>query len=370
MTAERNTDYLSVRIQQTGPIPLNVEFSCQQHELIVLVGPSGSGKTTLLRSIAGLYQPVHCDITCAGETWSDATQHRPPQRRRTGLVFQHYALFPHLTVTGNIALACRDRREPEKKSYIRDMLLLVNLEGLEERYPSQLSGGQQQRVALARALAREPAILLLDEPFSAVDQVTRRKLKQELVYLRSKLNIPIILVTHDLDEARMLADRICVLHNGTTLQTGKPETVMSKPSNAEVARLVDMTNIFSGKIIRHDGAKQLTYLKWNNYELECLLCDEYSPGTAVDWVIPADSIILHRRDRPSRGERENPVNGMIEQFIPLGENTSIVMKVNGCAEDLNFSIPTHTARRNNLAEGSEISISLLANAIHIMPKIN
>lgn len=366
------SEYLEVDVKQTGPIPLNARFSCNQNELIVLVGPSGSGKTTLLRSIAGLYQPVHSFIKCAGNIWSDNQNriNRPAQSRSTGFVFQHYALFPHLTVAKNIELACGQILKQEKEKYIYEMLQLVNLEGLEKRLPAQLSGGQQQRVALARALAREPAILLLDEPFSAVDQVTRRKLRRELARLRQKLNIPIVLVTHDLDEARMLADRMCILHDGVILQTGTPMEVFSKPVNAEVARLVDLGNLFSGEIICHEPDRNITYLKWGEYKLECALRKEFAPGAYVDWVIPPDSIILHRRDRPSRGEHENPVNGITEQVVGLGINSSISIKITGQNEYIYFNIPTHVVRRNNIYEGENISVSLLANAIHLMPKIN
>jgi molybdate transport system ATP-binding protein len=371
MNTNISSDYLQVAMLQTGPIPLNVRFSCQQHELIVLVGPSGSGKTTILRAIAGLYNPLHSRVSCDGEIWTDNSQkiYQPAQKRRTGLVFQHYALFPHLNVFRNIELACGQIPDNKKQEYVLEMLHLVNMDGLELRYPAQLSGGQQQRVALARALARQPSILLLDEPFSAVDQVTRRKLRRELARLRQKLNIPIFLVTHDLDEARMLADRMYILHNGTLLQDGTPTEILSKPANALVARLVDLGNLFSGKIIRHDPANNLTYLAWGSMELECSLREEYPPDTVVDWVIPPESIILHRRDRPSRGERENPVHGVIEQSIPLGENTSILMKLDK-ETTMSFSIPTHTARRNNLLEGEEINVSLLAEAIHLMPRNN
>src|SRR5690606_26556281 len=122
--------------------------------------------------------------------------------------------------------------------------------------------------------------------------------------------------------------------------TAAPEFVMSKPMNAEVAYLVDILNVFTGEILRHDAANKITYLKWNEHELECALCEKFSPGTIVDWVIPPESIILHRRDRPSRGERENPVSGTIDQSIPMGENTSIIMKLNGTTGVLNFNIPT------------------------------
>jgi len=363
---------LSIKLNQSGPIPLAVEFHCEEGELLVLTGPSGGGKTTILRAIAGLYQPEHGIIECAGSRWLDTSKQYflPPQKRSAGLVFQHYSLFPHLSAGDNVKIALGHLPAEKRQDRVHRLFDLVNLEGLENRYPYELSGGQQQRVALARALAREPAILLLDEPFSAVDQVTRRKLRQELVRLRMKLNIPIILVTHDLDEARMLADRMCILHNGTSLQTAAPEFVMSKPINAEVAFLVDILNVFSGEIIRHDTVNRITYLKWNEHELECALCEKFSPDTKVDWVIPPESIILHRRDRPSRGERENPVSGIVDQSIPMGINTSIIMKLNGTTGVLNFSIPTHTARRNHLDEGEEINISLLAEAIHIMPKAN
>ena len=372
MNTNATPDYLSLEVQQGGTIPLNVQLSCDRNECIVLVGPSGSGKTTLLRTIAGLYQTQQSRIRCAGEVWSDSKNniHQPAQQRRIGFVFQHYALFPHLSVARNIELACNDQPHYEKTGRIMDMLRLVNLEGLEERYPSQLSGGQQQRVALARALARNPAILLLDEPFSAVDQVTRRKLRRELALLRHKLNIPIILVTHDLDEARMLADRMCILHDGVLLQTGTPAEVLARPANALVARLVDLGNLFTGEIIRHDTEKNFTYLRWGEIEIECSLQKKHAIGAVVDWVIPPENIILHRRNRPSRGEHENPVSGVIEQSIPLGENTSIIMRIKRQEQKLSFMIPTHVARRNDLSEGAAVTVSLLAHTIHLMAKQN
>src|SRR3972149_10786016 len=170
MNTSVTPDYLSIDVRPPGPIPLNVQLNCGRNELLVLVGPSGSGKTTLLRSIAGLHQARQAYVRCDGAVWSDGENniHCPTQHRRIGFVFQHYALFPHLSVRRNIALACGDVPELERQQQVRDMLRLVNLEGLDERIPSQLSGGQQQRVELARALAPNPAALLLDEPFSAV----------------------------------------------------------------------------------------------------------------------------------------------------------------------------------------------------------
>jgi molybdate transport system ATP-binding protein len=370
MNGDVLSDYLVVNFQQDGPIPMNIHFSCNQHEMIVFVGPSGSGKTTILRSIAGLYHPKIQFVRCHNKIWSnhEKNYHLPAQKRQIGLVFQQYALFPHLTIALNIELACGNVPSMQRSVRVKEMLRLVNLDGLDNRYPAQLSGGQQQRVALARALARNPEILLLDEPFSAVDQVTRRKLRNELANLRKKLNIPIILVTHDLDEARMLADRICILHNGNILQTGIPEQLLVKPETAEVARLIDLNNIFSAEIIRHDQKKQFTILNWKNMQLECRINESFAPGSKVDWVIPPESVILHRQDRPSRGEHENPVPGIVAHAITLGENTSVTMYINGHDKTLSFTIPTHVARRNNIYDGKTISVSLLANAIHMMPR--
>ena len=364
------SEYLHVRISQAAPIPLDAEFSCNENEFIVLVGPSGSGKTTLLRTIAGLYRTTNYLIRCRNRDWANSDQglFLPVQERKIGLVFQHYALFPHLQVADNIELACHHLPSSGRHKHALDMLDLVNLQGLENRYPAQLSGGQQQRVALARALARQPDILLLDEPFSAVDQVTRRKLRTELAYLRQKLHIPIILVTHDLDEARMLADRMCILHDGNLLQSGTPDEVMNHPVNAQVARLIDLGNLFTGVISRHDMETGFTYLDWNGQLLECALNEKFSAGSTVDWVIPPDHVVLHRRDRPSRGEHENPVNGVIRQVVQLGENTHITMQTTTVEHSLSFSIPSHVARRNRLFEDEEISVSLLADAIHLMEK--
>ena len=173
---------LSVRLEQLEPIPLAAEFAVAAGELLALVGPSGSGKTTVLRCIAGLHRPRSGFIRCGEATWFDSENGADfaPQERSVGFVFQNYALFPHLTAIENVATALGHLPRGARASRARALLERVHLAGLENRRPAELSGGQQQRVAVARALAREPQVLLLDEPFSAVDQVTRRKLQREL----------------------------------------------------------------------------------------------------------------------------------------------------------------------------------------------
>ena len=359
---------LSVRLTQSGPIPLAAEFSCAAGEMLALVGPSGSGKTTILRAIAGVYRPRAGDIRCNGEVWLDraAGIDLPPQARHAGLVFQNYALFPHLDAVRNIEAALGHLAPGARRARALELLDRVHLMGLEHRLPRELSGGQQQRVALARALARDPKVLLLDEPFSAVDQVTRRRLQRELAQLRRQLAIPIVLVTHDLEEAGFLADRMVVLQRGETLQSGPPFDVMARPRTLQVARLVDFRNLFHGEIVAHEADH--TRLAWRGYTLEAPLSPQYAIGSRVCWGILPAHCIVHRRDRPSHGERENPIAGTIGEFLPFGENASVSMWIDGDRDlELTLSLPLHVARRNGLAAGSELRVTLLREGIHLMP---
>ncbi len=337
----------------------------------MLVGPSGSGKSTILRCIAGLARPKTGLVRFDDTSWLDTDLgiHLSPQQRSVGLVLQHYALFPHLSALENITVVLDHLPSSGRGQRARELLELVNLEGLETRRPDELSGGQQQRVALARSLARDPDVLLLDEPFSAVDQITRRKLQRELARLRGQLNLPIILVTHDLDEACLLADRMCVLHHGQTLQTGAPSTVMSRPDSELVARLVGLTNIHEGEVIAHRSQQPSTLLHWADHDLECRYRPEIPPGEVVDWIISPQHIILHRRDRPSRGERENPIRGVISDFVVLGGDVSITMLIDEKPEiPLSLMLSSHVASRNRLAVGEHIAVSLLADGIHLISK--
>ena len=359
---------LRVRLAQRAPIPLAVEFDCAAGELVALVGPSGSGKTTILRCIAGLVRAREGEVRCNGDVWQDAGRFVAPQSRHVGMVFQNFALFPHLSARGNVEAALQAVPAPARRDRARELLELVHLGGLEERAPRALSGGQQQRVAVARALARDPQVLLLDEPFSAVDQVTRRRLQRELAQLRRRLRMPIVLVTHDLEEAAMLADRMIVVHVGETLQSGPPFELLARPRDVQVARLVDFRNLFHGEIAGHRPDAGHSLLRWLDYTLEAPLRPEFDTGAPVSWGILPAHCILHRRDRPSRGERENPVAGVISEFVPLGENAAVTMQLDGDAEsELQLSIPLHVARRNGLAAGARIGVSLLREGIHLMP---
>jgi len=363
-------DGIHIRLRQREPIALDAVIDCAPGEVLALVGPSGSGKTTILRAVAGLLRAKQGVIHCNGDCWFDSERHVwvETRRRRVGYVFQNYALFPHLNALHNVMEAMLELPVDERTRRARDVLMRVRLAGLESRVPAELSGGQQQRVAVARALAREPQVLLLDEPFSAVDRATRQRLYRELAELRRELAMPVILVTHDLDEALMLADRLSVLHQGRTLQSGEPQAVMTRPDSVEVAQLVGLRNVFRAGVIGHDPDRGVTLIEWRRHRLEARLQPAYAAGQQVTWAIPQGYIVLHRRDRPSRGEHENPVSGKVIEFLPLGVDVALAIAVNGPGRPpLFLTVPAHTARRNGIGPGVDISVSLLAEGIHLMP---
>jgi sulfate transport system ATP-binding protein len=237
---EARTAALEIRgvTKRFGRFPAlnNVSLQAREKEFLALLGPSGSGKTTLLRVLAGLEQPDEGEVRFDGEDFLAI----PVRRRRVGMVFQHYALFRHMTVAQNIAfgLSVRPRREKPAKADIdgrvAELLSLVQLEELGKRYPSQLSGGQRQRVALARALAIEPRMLLLDEPFGALDAQVRRDLRRWLRELHDRAGVTTVFVTHDQEEALDLADRVAILKDGELVQVGAPSEVYETPANAFV----------------------------------------------------------------------------------------------------------------------------------------
>lgn len=213
----------------------DVSFSLQQGKILAIVGESGCGKTTLLRIIAGLEMPDAGSVVLDGKTFCDANTYLPPEKRKVGLVFQDYALFPHMTVAKNIAYGLNGNA-PEKQARVQAMLELVGLVGFDHRYPSELSGGEQQRVALARALAPQPKLLLMDEPFSNLDVIKKDLVRQEVEHIIKQTNTTAIFVTHDTQEACSLSDHIIVLQAGKKLQEGSPQAIYEQPVNEYVAR--------------------------------------------------------------------------------------------------------------------------------------
>jgi len=222
-----------------------VTLALGRGECLALLGPSGCGKTTVLRLIAGLERPDSGSIAINGRVVSAAGEFVPPHQRRVGLVFQDYALFPHMTVAQNIAYGLGRRSDRQER--VAAMLALVGLDGLDGRYPHELSGGQQQRVALARALAPQPDILLLDEPFSNLDVALRRQVREEVQRILRQAGVSAILVTHDQEEAMSLGDRIALMFDGTLHQTGTPRDLYERPASRRAAQFMGDANFLSGQ---------------------------------------------------------------------------------------------------------------------------
>lgn len=229
-----------------------VSFSVKEGELMALLGPSGCGKTTVLRMIAGLEMPTEGDIFIRGQRVNDVSV----RQRNIGFVFQNYALFKNMTVFKNIAFGLKIKKwgRHQMQARVEELLKLFGLEDLDGRYPHQLSGGQRQRVAIARALAPRPSVLLLDEPFGAVDAKIRQELREWLVTLHSELNVTTIFVTHDQEEALEVANRIVIFSRGHLEQVGTPREVYEQPANEFVARFIGVMNVLE-PVVRGDVAR-------------------------------------------------------------------------------------------------------------------
>ena len=355
---------LKVQISQDTPMPLHVDLECLPGELHALVGPSGSGKTSVLRTIAGLRNPSSGLIQCGTDIWFDSAGIRSPNialspaKRSCGFLFQQYALFPHLTALENVCISLQNSglNSPQQKSLALNWLERMGITDLVARMPNQLSGGQQQRVALARALARQPKILLLDEPFSAVDAPIRQSLYKTLADLRKDLNIPILLVTHDLREADLLADRITVIDEGMSLQTAAPKVLFQKPRNSRVAELVGIHNMFTG--IFNSGN-----LTWDGCDKQFKVIDKgkIPSGTPVAWVIPPEGLSLHQ-DSSNTG-----IPAAVENISALGQIAVIQLRIKDSDHRITWEASAAEVKRLSLDIGRSTYLELDESKIHIMP---
>jgi sulfate transport system ATP-binding protein len=255
--------------------------------LVALLGPSGSGKTTLLRIIAGLETADEGAVLYQGEDMSQ----RSARERNVGFVFQHYALFRHLNVFENIAFGLRVRRRPrdEVGERVHELLRLIRLDGLDQRFPSELSGGQRQRVALARALAVRPKVLLLDEPFGALDAKVRRELRLWLRRLHDEIHLTSVFVTHDQEEAFEVADNVVVMQAGRVEQTGSPQQVFDQPANAFVMDFLGNVNVFHGRVengLFRTAAENLDGVVPGSFQDACPDYPQTESRAAVAYVRP------------------------------------------------------------------------------------
>lgn len=354
---------LLVDIQQQQPFPLNVQLQCQPGELLVLLGPSGCGKSTLLRMIAGLQHPAHGQIHFGQQAWFQAGRALKPQQRRIGYVPQHYGLFPHMSAQQNIAAALHALPDAERQTQAKQWLKRMQLEPYARQKPAELSGGQQQRVALARALAAQPSVLLLDEPFSALGQLTRADLYMLLAELKRELRIPIILVTHNLEEARLLADKMAVMHQGKILQVGSPASVMQQPNQRQVALTVGMQNIFKSTVV--SGAAAGTKLRLGVQVLDCAF---NTSAEEIEWCLPATAVTILNEDvlnntsvsAPTRASTSY-LSGQITRMARLGEDWQLAVRLTG------LDALVHVRQRNAeyLQLGQSVNLAFDMNRAHI-----
>jgi iron(III) transport system ATP-binding protein len=275
--------YVSCAYETGRPAVQGISFAAREGEILCLLGPSGCGKTTILRAIAG-FEPVRSgQIFLSGQLVSSPDVMTPTENRRVGMVFQEYALFPHLRVQDNIAFGLRHLVRSERAAMVEEMLRLTGLEGFERRYPHELSGGQQQRVALARALVRNPVVLLLDEPFSNLDPDMTGRMRQELHDLLRRTKTTTVLVTHDHDEAFAMADRIAVLNRGRLEQFDTPEMMYHMPATPFVADFVGQADFIPGTV-----SQGMVHTELGEFP-DTIECED---GTAVVVMIRPDDIHL------------------------------------------------------------------------------
>jgi len=325
----------------------DVSLRVNDGEMVALLGPSGSGKTTLLRIIAGLEapDPVANSEVCFHD--ADVTQ-RPVGQRRVGFVFQHYALFRHMTVAQNIAfgLNVRPRAERPAKTEIHDrvqrLLKLIQLAEFGDRYPSQLSGGQRQRVALARALAVEPKVLLLDEPFGALDAKLRQGLRAWLRQLHEEIHLTSILVTHDQEEALEVADRVVVMNQARIEQVGTPDEVFHHPQSEFVMQFLGNVNVFHARV---DHGKA----KLGNVQIECPEYAQYADQPATVYMRPHDLEVR----RSSSGQPSLP--GIVQKINSAGANTKLVVATEQ-GPNLAVEMPAELQRELHLEVGERVFV--------------
>ncbi len=302
---------LSVTLRQQGPIPLDVALTCAAGDVLAIFGPSGSGKTTILRSIAGLYRPEHATIRSGADVWTDTASglFAPPHQRAVGFVFQDYALFPHMTAAGNVVAALGHRPRAERRDRAERLLAQVHLSAHLDRRPSELSGGERQRVALARALAREPAVLLLDEPFAAVDRSVRRHLQDEVTVLRRTLEIPLILVTHDFDDVVRLATHMLMLDRGQVVASGPLGSLMSRPDLTWLREAVGLGSLFEATVTRTHPLRGLVEYAFDGGTV-LASGPAASLGAKVRLRVPAREVILATRE-PQGLSLHNTLRGAV-----------------------------------------------------------
>lgn len=341
----------------------NISLDVARGQFVCFLGPSGCGKTTLLRAIAGLDFQDEGTIEIAGRDVSRL----PPAARDFGIVFQSYALFPNLSVADNVGygLVNRGATRAATLARVRELLALVGLPDQETKYPVQLSGGQQQRVALARALARRSRLLLLDEPFSALDDSLRNAMRRELLRLRTELGLTILFVTHDLREAHFLADRIAVFDGGRVLQLGTRDEVFRRPASRRVGELTGVANIWNGVVTASDSESVTVDVE--GALLRALPAGvALAPGERVDVMVRAERVNL-RRDMQASSSRRNTLPASIVAEFAYGSSHVLQMQPEGAGPRIEVEIAARPYEVLGIPGRRLFNVEIDPADIHLVP---
>lgn len=347
----------------------NLWLDLFEGEFFSLLGPSGCGKTTTLRMLAGFEYPDSGRILLRGVDCTSI----PPDKRNTNLVFQHYELFPHMTVFENVAYGLRLRkiREPELSARVREALAVVRCEELEERGVNQISGGQQQRVALARAIVNRPAVLLLDEPLSALDVKLRKKMQLELKRIQHQLGTTFVYVTHDQEEALLLSDRIGIMNHGGLLQVATPRQLYMNPADSFVAEFVGSLNIFNSHVVDVQSdvvtVQLLGMLSIGVPPLLTLSASNLHVGDRVRFAIRPERVQLDLWQNNISTENcyDMGLRGQVSQVLYLGGLTQFIVT---CGADMQVLVQRTSDRAcEEIFEGAEVVLTCAADAGFVLP---
>ena len=340
-------------------------LSTETPGVTVLFGPSGSGKTTVLRCLAGLDEPDEGFIRMNGEAWYDKASglHLPPRKRALGFVFQDGALFPHLSAAGNLAYPLTGIPRVERQRRIQEMAELLGLSGLEHRRPGELSGGQRQRVALGRALIRRPRLVLLDEPLTALDRPARDALRNDLRRVFHELAIPVLLVTHDRDEAILLGDRMLMMQDGEIQQDGPPAEVFTRPRTPALAEALGIGTVVKARVLGSEGG--LVRLLAGTAEL-LAPCDE-PLGEWVHACIRGEGVAVEKDDDAHAHADASPRNRLRATITGMERIGPLVRLHLDCGFPLEALVTTWACEDLALKESDNVLAMIKATAIHLIP---
>ena len=368
----------SVRFAGQAEIHAENLESTGEPEVLVLFGPSGAGKTTVLRCLAGLERPASGYIRFGSETWADAGRgvHLPARARRVGFVPQEYALFPHLNIAANVLYGFRPADAAQRGARWKELAGWLGLEGLEHRFPAELSGGQQQRVALARALARDPQLLLLDEPFAALDIPTRQRLRGELADLLARLRIRTLLVTHDRSDALALGQRVAVMDRGRIRQQGSVQDVFNHPANVEVANIVGVETVLPGEIVGEENG--LVRVRIGSASALAMAARGEGPqgrgargetapasGPVFACIRAEDVVLMLPSEGRATGSPRNRWRGRVLGLRPEGMLLRVELD---CGFPLTAALTRQAAAELGVAEGSQFEVLVKAPNVHLVSR--